>query len=114
MRWHWVLHVLLVTVTLADYTDWRQKRTEIRPITPTDSVSRLLRLYESSRGHEEERGVSAPAVETVVNSLKSASTQLDEWLAKGKSTDDVFKHLTLDVAVEDLLGNSKLTEWITT
>ncbi|KAI9982470.1 hypothetical protein PInf_008413 [Phytophthora infestans] len=78
-----------------------------------DSVPRLLRLYESTRAHEEERGVSAPAAETVVNSLKSASTQLDEWLAKGKPTDDVFKLLTLDVAADDLLANSKLTEWIT-
>ncbi|KAG7389264.1 hypothetical protein PHYPSEUDO_010822 [Phytophthora pseudosyringae] len=49
----------------------------------------------------EERGASTSAVESLSNSLKPAD-QLDDWLKKGESADDVFKLLTLDKAADDL------------
>ncbi|KAG1706415.1 hypothetical protein DVH05_001563 [Phytophthora capsici] len=58
----------------------------------------------------EERGVAGSTVESLTNSLK-LTDELDELLNAGKSADDVFKLLSLD-KVDDLLGNSKLHEWI--
>ncbi|ETL86276.1 hypothetical protein L917_14285 [Phytophthora nicotianae] len=116
MRCRWF--ILLITVTLACNAQ-AESKTKIHSITPAEihSNPRVLRAYKTTNNidegfHDEERVASGSAVETVTNSLKSTSTQLDDWLAKGTSTDDVFKLLTLDKPSEGLLTNSKLTEWI--
>ncbi|KAG2982563.1 hypothetical protein PC120_g24618 [Phytophthora cactorum] len=72
------------------------------------STKRLLRAHKASYG-DEERGVT----ESLSNSLKSTTTQqLKEWLKGGKSTDDVFKLLTLDNVANDLLATPQLQAWI--
>ncbi|ETL33139.1 hypothetical protein L914_14286 [Phytophthora nicotianae] len=80
----------------------------------SDSTKRLLRTHDRSYrdGNDEERGVTA-GLEQLSNSLKSTTTKrLKTWLEAGKSTDDVFKLLTLDNIADDLLANPQLQAWI--
>ncbi|GMF38391.1 unnamed protein product [Phytophthora fragariaefolia] len=73
------------------------------------STKRLLRTHTLTNDGEE-RVVSVPGLETVVNSVKSTVSmeKLQEWLKKGESVDDAVKLLTLDQAADDLLANPNL------
>ncbi|KAG6616204.1 putative secreted RxLR effector protein [Phytophthora cinnamomi] len=80
---------------------------------PGATATRQLRVHKSTYDGEE-RGITVPGLETVVNSVKStvSAEKLQEWLKKGESTDDVFKLLVLDDAADDLLANPNLNAWI--
>nr|AEK80741.1 Avh144 [Phytophthora sojae] len=77
-------------------------------------TTRLLRVHKLSSLDDEERGLPVSGLEAVANSVKSTVSveKLREWLKRGKSTDDVFKLLTLDKAADDLLANPNLNAWI--
>ncbi|OWZ18166.1 RxLR effector protein [Phytophthora megakarya] len=88
--------------------------TQFLTFVPTN---RLLRYHKSLNiDNNEERGVGTAAVESLTNSLKSTTStsthQLQDWLEKGKTTDEVFKLLTLDKAADNLLDNPQLRSWI--
>nr|QMU24900.1 PaRXLR76 [Phytophthora agathidicida] len=118
---HYYCFVLLVVGALLLSVDATS-----RPTTPSSQLlakdgwgaNRLLRVHNPANGDDqeevEERGDSTPVIEKVVNSVKSAVTndQLEAWLKKGETADDVFKLLTLDDAANNILANPHLNSWI--
>ncbi|ETP31863.1 hypothetical protein F442_19337, partial [Phytophthora nicotianae P10297] len=81
---------------------------------PTKTNSRSHETLEDTAEDEQEgRGVLPTTVESVAASLKITTEQLQSWLKGGsKSTDDVFKALTLDSAADAAIANPQLQTWI--
>ncbi|KAG7389266.1 hypothetical protein PHYPSEUDO_010824 [Phytophthora pseudosyringae] len=119
MRCCWFILLLTTALVASDHVE-----SKADPLPSARSVTsgkngvlthRLLRVHKNENDiddeQDEERGVGTSTAETLANSLKSTG-QLDDWLKKGESTDDVFKPLALDKTADDLLANPQLKEWI--
>jgi len=86
-----------------------------RTLRGPQSVEKVSKLDEGDGPtHDEDRGLNLPAVDTLTNAIQSTVTngQLNVWIKKGESTDDVFKLLTLDQAADDLLASPQLQSWL--
>ncbi|OWY99325.1 RxLR effector protein [Phytophthora megakarya] len=118
MHWQWLVALVVISTKTSLHAAFipTQSQTTNRQDELTD---RRLRIYKSENtqaqqvetNHAEERGPSIPAVGTLTNALK-ATDDIDDWISKGASTDDVFKLLALDKASDDLLANPTLKTWI--
>ncbi|KAG1694186.1 hypothetical protein DVH05_021842 [Phytophthora capsici] len=105
MQYQWL--VVLAFIVLLSTTNAISPPDLLTANTLRTSIQNYRKL---STIYNEDRGVAGSTVESLTNSLK-LTDELDDLLNAGKSADDVFKLLSLDKA-DDLLGNSKLHEWI--
>ncbi|KAG7386476.1 hypothetical protein PHYPSEUDO_015576 [Phytophthora pseudosyringae] len=71
---------------------------------------RLLRSHEPREANEE-RAIGTSTVESLVKSAVSTE-QLEAWLKRGDTADDVFKAMKLQKAGDNLLDNPQLTAWV--
>nr|AEK80751.1 Avh148 [Phytophthora sojae] len=96
MRLHSFLLLFAAVIATASSTATAES---VGPIT-VPYPARLLRLHELPTDAEE-RGIT-------VN-----TKQIDDWLEKGDTADDIFKLLSLHMKESNILANPKLDEWIT-
>ncbi|OWZ00388.1 Avirulence (Avh) protein, partial [Phytophthora megakarya] len=111
MRWQWLVALVAIATETKVHAVFEPRKSQATD--RQDTAHRVLRFHRSeyTTNVQEERGVNIPAVETLTNALK-ATDDIDDWISKGASTDDVFKLLTLDKAADNLLANPKLNTWI--